>query len=1286
MLKALRTPIILSVAAIAAALAASSVEAATIMVTDEIAASETWTADNEYILTEPIYVTTGATLTIEPGTVIRGEGESAAGVNDPGALIITRGSKLIAVGTVLKPIVFTNLDDDNIGGNVGNVPYDNKSTSLGVTGTWGGLILLGRGYVANNTAAGPNPAREIQIEGLTTVGSLGLYGDCSGAFSPTIPPQSCDDDDSGTLSYISIRYGGFNLSANNEINGLTLGAVGRSTDIDHIEVFQNKDDGIEAFGGAVNLKYVVMANGGDDALDYDEGWRGKVQFMFVMQGTPGSDKSDKGSERDGGNAGDASQPRAIPTVYNATYIGLGGTKAYTDRLMNTGLHFRDNGGGRDYNSFLGDFGGATMLIESGNFPIIGTAANTSAGRTVAAYSTPSGNCSVTTGTTCVNNAGCPGGEVCVLHYQGPASSFELELEDNDFWCFGNGDVVPDVGHCSLTVATTCTQDSNCPGGETCVLPGTAFGAAPTDAGKSHYAYPAFTNAALDNHYAACATPLPIRTLTRGVGGATSPDPIDLIDPRPAAGSSLLTTNRVPPNDGFFMPAPYRGAFGPGDNWADGWTALSRVGYFPPKPVQSISTNITTSQLWTSDKDYLLTQPIYVTSGATLTIQPGTVVRGEPESALGVNDPGTLVITRGSKIQAVGTPDAPIVFTNEEDDNVGQNGGRVPYDSAVTASGITGTWGGLVVLGRGYVANNSVAGPNPAREVQIEGLVSTGGDEGRYGNCSGAAPAIPLASCDDDDSGSLSYLSIRYGGFNLSANNEINGLTLGAVGRSTDVDHIEVFQNKDDGIECFGGAANLKNVAMINGGDDGLDYDEGWRGKVQFMLVVQGTPGSDKSDKASERDGGNAGDASQPRTTPTIYNGTYIGLGGTKNYTDHLMNTALHFRDNAGGREYNGFFGDFGGATMLIESGNFPIVGTAANTSAGRTVAPYSAPSGNCSVTTATTCVNNAGCPGGEVCVLHYLPPASSFELELQDNDFWCFGNGNVVPDVGHCSLTVATTCTQDSNCPGGESCVNPGTVFGAAPTDAGKSHYAYPAFNGNCSVTVATACTQDSDCPVGETCVTTLKNKYAPCSDPLPIRTLNRGTGGAFSSDPVVELDPRPMPGGPLTGPTGAPSRVPPNDGFFTQAPYNGAFSSGSYWMSGWSNMSRTGLLAVCGSSSPLSVPGEVTNLSLSTAPAGTMLNWTSPPPPFCGFRDVLRKVGNVTPISAANVDFSAGACLAQPPPPNEYDQFDDVAIDDEVPLLNQVFFYTARCVNPCGDGTIGYQTNGTDRPAASCP
>ncbi|HEV8336111.1 MAG TPA: hypothetical protein VGR67_06845, partial [Candidatus Polarisedimenticolia bacterium] len=141
--------------------------AASIPITGNITTSTTWTADNEYLLETVIYVTNGATLTIEPGTVVRGWPDSMTpGTNDPGTLVITRGSKINALGTGLKPIVFTNIDDDNIGSNPGSFPYDSPEDALSVTGTWGGLILLGRTYVANNTTTGPNASREVQIEGL----------------------------------------------------------------------------------------------------------------------------------------------------------------------------------------------------------------------------------------------------------------------------------------------------------------------------------------------------------------------------------------------------------------------------------------------------------------------------------------------------------------------------------------------------------------------------------------------------------------------------------------------------------------------------------------------------------------------------------------------------------------------------------------------------------------------------------------------------------------------------------------------------------------------------------------------------------------------------------------------------------------------------------------------------------------------------------------------------------------------------------------------------------------
>ena len=118
------------------------------------------------------------------------------------------------------------------------------------------MILLSTGYVATNTVAAVDPAKEQQIEGLTAMSEKGFYGGCS-EFLAGPYGRNCDDSDSGTMTYVSMRYGGFNLSANNEINGLTLGGVGRETDLDYIEVFNNKDDGVEFFGGAAQVKHLI---------------------------------------------------------------------------------------------------------------------------------------------------------------------------------------------------------------------------------------------------------------------------------------------------------------------------------------------------------------------------------------------------------------------------------------------------------------------------------------------------------------------------------------------------------------------------------------------------------------------------------------------------------------------------------------------------------------------------------------------------------------------------------------------------------------------------------------------------------------------------------------------------------------------------------------------------------------------------------------------------------------------------------------------------------------------
>jgi len=514
----------------AGALATHDATAATVNISSNITTSQTWTKNNDYRLTQPVYVTGGATLTIQAGTVIRGEPSdldpNGNPLNNPGTLIIARGSKIFANGTMMEPIVFTDLLDDHVRGNAGTDPYDTFDNASQLTGRWGGLILLGRTYVANNTGAAADPNREVQIEGLTAAGGLGLYGNGGN-----------DNDDSGSISYVIIRYGGFNLSANNEINGLTLGAVGRETDINYVEVFQNKDDGIELFGGTVNVKNLIVADGGDDGVDYDEGYRGQMQFVLVLQGTPGTDKSDKGGEHDGGNNPDQSLPRATPAFYNVTYIGLGADKTtYTGRSTNTALHLRDNAGGRFYHSAILDFGGAETLIEGATLPGDANAINTSGQRAQFAY-TIDGTFNL-----------------------GPASTFELEYQDNDLWCIGRQE---DLG----VPLTLPTGNSVTYGG---------------DPNKNHLDNGFYTNAALDNAYLGCSpASLPIRALVRTDSGDTAvPDSVTTLDPRPAPGSPLLTTDRTPPADGFFSPAPYKGAFGRDEHWAASWTSLTQLGVIP----------------------------------------------------------------------------------------------------------------------------------------------------------------------------------------------------------------------------------------------------------------------------------------------------------------------------------------------------------------------------------------------------------------------------------------------------------------------------------------------------------------------------------------------------------------------------------------------------------------------------------------------------------------------------------------------------------------------------------
>ncbi len=271
-----------------------------------------WTKDNTYVLDGFVFVNDGQTLNIEAGTVIKGK---AGETDNASALIIAQGGKIMAEGTATDPIVFTFEGDSGTG----------QEPSL--QGQWGGLILLGKASL--NSTPGVSA-----IEGIPTNEPRGSYG------------GSDDADNSGVIKYVSIRHGGTNIGEDNEINGLTLGGVGTGTTIDYVEVVANRDDGFEWFGGTVNGKHLLSIFCGDDALDYDEGYRGQNQFVINHQ-NPDADAADRGGEHDGGTNPEAATPYATPIFANVTSIGNSGSRALT---------FRDNAGGEYHNSIFINYG------------------------------------------------------------------------------------------------------------------------------------------------------------------------------------------------------------------------------------------------------------------------------------------------------------------------------------------------------------------------------------------------------------------------------------------------------------------------------------------------------------------------------------------------------------------------------------------------------------------------------------------------------------------------------------------------------------------------------------------------------------------------------------------------------------------------------------------------------------------------------------------------------------------------------------------------------------------
>jgi hypothetical protein len=299
------------------------------------------------------------------------------------------------------------------------------------------------------------------------------------------------------------------------------------------------------------------------------------------------------------------------------------------------------------------------------------------------------------------------------------------------------------------------------------------------------------------------------------------------------------------NAQWFDNVTYKGAFPVTDgmtgttsnDWTAGWTNWDPQITNYPAPTTTVSSNITSNTTWTTGTVVNLVNKVFVTSGVTLTIQPGVIIRGDKTTG------SALIIQKGAMIDAQGTKSSPIVFTSGEAANARDKG----------------DWGGLIILGQ---AKNNI----PGGTGQIEGF-PTGTTGIDYGGTN-----------DADNSGILKYVRIEFCGIAFEPNKEINGLTLGSVGSGTTLDYIQVTYSGDDSFEWFGGTVNAKHLIAFAGTDDDFDTDFGYRGNVQYALIVRDADYSDAAGDSNgfESDNDATGSYNTPMTQPIFANVTSIG--------------------------------------------------------------------------------------------------------------------------------------------------------------------------------------------------------------------------------------------------------------------------------------------------------------------------------------------------------------------------------------------------------------------------
>jgi len=668
----------------------------------------------------------GTTLTVPAGTTLYGTTGSSY-------LAINAGAKIDAQGTAANPIIFTSAVD-----------YAGTSTK-DAQGEWGGVTLIGKAPVIGGS---------LQYEAGTQIGG--------GADTA---------DDSGIMSHVIIKHTGYAVEADKELNGLSLLAVGNGTQLHDIAVIGSADDGIELWGGTVNLTNVYVYNAGDDSLDTDLGYTGTIDNAVAIQKVVDKTNYDS-SGIESGNDSDSYISSPNSAVYTATGVSDG-----------------DQATMATYKNVTIEAVGGAVYLKNDAGGIFDNVVITTKASTVSGQVDTANQAMVTHRTTDTVD---------------DLSGVPYGIQINAGGLVFNNTVTPEA----IFAVKTAKDD--------------ASGGITTD--PAHIED--YWKAVADFTSAAYAGPLFISATTLN-DGATTVDTGAAVN---STGANLV----IGADQSVF-------------DWV--LNELNSINTIV------VSADITSNTTWTEGTNYALQGEVNVVAPAVLTVEPGVTVYGLTPSSY-------MAINKGAQIMAEGTLAKPITFTSAAD-VAGDNGTAV----------FQGQWGGLTLIG----------------DAPIVGGTKTYEAGTQVGGGSNAT----------DSSGSLKYVAIKNTGFEVEVDKELNGLSMLAVGSGTTLENIAILGSADDGIEFWGGNANVNGLYVYNAGDDSFDTDLGYTGTITNGYAKQYTVDKTNYDSSGLENGndsdsytslgGNTNPIASQSTMPTYVNVTVEAVGG-----------AIYLKNDAGG--------------------------------------------------------------------------------------------------------------------------------------------------------------------------------------------------------------------------------------------------------------------------------------------------------------------------------------------------------------------------------------------------